>query len=262
VIFQQQVQIEKQKNSETIQLYNVAVQDLQQEKNISEMQKKLISELEGVIGIYQAGYQPVEAQSENAFTSGAVDAPLPAFRSEESIRQEYRTTETPGNSGGHQNLSKEVMPILPVTNSNNYGFSYVTDSSSFQKLASTREMPSLPVEMSSGFPNSSLATKGTVTCLPPIEEADSEDHAGFEFVMDPDFNPFPVSSLRATPYMAGFNEHKDHGCHDHDKVADSTGSADLAEAALGSKRGTEKEGGKQRKRQRKPKSITITSPVN
>jgi hypothetical protein len=261
VIFQQQVQIEKQKHSETIQLYNVALQNLQQEENISEMQKKLISELEGVIGIYQAGYQPVEPQSENAFTSGAVDASLPAVRSEEIISQEYRTAETPGNSGGHQNLSKEVMPVLPVTNSNNYGFSYVTDLSSFQKLASTREMPSLPVETPSGFPNSSLATK-TATPLPPIEEADSEDHAGFEFVMDPEFNPFPISSLRGTPSMAGFNEQKDHGCHDRDKVANSTVSAELAEAVSGSKRTTEKEGRKQRKRQRKPKSITMTSPAN
>jgi hypothetical protein len=257
LIFQQQVQIEKQKHSETIKLFKIALQDLQeasinlqQERNMTEMQKKVISDQEDLIGIYQAGYQLVEAQSETAFTSGAVIASLPAMRSEESIRHEYRTTETSASPGGHQNFSKRVMSALPVTDSNNYGFSYVTDLSSGPKPASTT---SLPVETKpSGF---TLVGKGAAASLPRIDEVDCGHHADFEFVMNPDFQ-FPTSSLRDTPCMAGINERNDHGCHDHDKGADA-----IVSAGLGTKRAAEEEGVEQHKRQRKPKSTTIT-PAN
>lgn len=255
LIFQQQVQIEKQKHSETIKLYKIALQDLQeasislqQERNIAEMQKKVISDQEDLIGIYQAGYQLVEAQSETAFTSGAVNASLPAMRSEETIRHEYGTAETPANPGGHQNFLKRVMSVLPVTDSNNYGFSYVT------KPASTREMASLPVETKpSGF---TLVGKGAAASLPRIDEVDCGHHADFDFVMNPNFQ-FPTSSLRDTPCVAGINEQNDHGCHDHDKGADA-----IVSVGLGTKRAAEEEGVEQHKRQRKPKSITTITLAN
>ena len=251
LIFQQQVQIEKQKHSETIKLFKIALQDLQEasinlqrERNITEMQKKVISDQEDLIGIYQAGYQLVEAQSETAFTSGAVNASLPA---------EYRTTETPASPGGHQNFSKRVMSVLPVTDSNNYGFSYVTGLSSGPKPASMREMASLPVETKpSGF---TLVGKGAAASLPRIDEVDCRHHADFDFVMNPDFQ-FPTSSLRDTPCRAGINEQNDHGCHDHDKGADA-----IVSAGLGTKRAAE-EGGVEQRKKRNPKSITTITPAN
>jgi hypothetical protein len=227
---------------------------LQQERNITEMQKKVISDQEDLLGINQAGYQLVEAQSETAFTSGAVNASLPATRSEESIRHEYCTAETPASPGGHQNFSKRVMSVLPITDSNNYGFSYVTDLSSGPKPASTREMASLPVETKpSGF---TLVGKGPAASLPRIGKFDCGHHADFDLVMNPNFQ-FPTSSLRDTPCVAGINEQNDHGCHDHDKGADA-----IVSTGLGTKRGVEEEGVEQRKRQRKPESITTITPAN
>ena len=108
-----------------------------------------------MIGIYQAGYQLVKAQLETTFTSGVVNASLPI---------EYRTTKTPASLGGHQNFSKRVMSVLPITNSNNYGFSYIIGLSSGPKPASMREMASLPIKTKpSGF---TLVGKGAVVSLP------------------------------------------------------------------------------------------------
>jgi hypothetical protein len=224
VIFQQQVQ----KHSETIQLYKMALQEasnnLQQERGITEMQKKVISDQEDLIGIYQAGYQLVEAQSEIAFTSGAVNATLPAMRSEENI-----AAGTSANPGGPQKFSKGAL--FPVIDSNSYSFSYVTDPSSGPKPASTSEMASLTVETKPS--GSSVVRKGATASLP---RTDYEDHADCDFVM-PDFQ-FPTSSLRDTPCVAGISEHNDHWCYDHDK-----GANPIVSDGLGSKRATKEEKG-------------------
>jgi hypothetical protein len=186
------------------------------------MQKKVILDQEHLIRIYQAGYQMAEAQSEIACTSGAVNAPLPAMRFEESIRL---TDETSANPDGPQLFSKEA--VFPVIGSNNYIFSYVTDLSKGPEPASTSEMASLPVETKTcGL---SLVGKEAPATLP---RTDCNDHTDCDFVMT-NFQ-FPTSALRDTLCVAGTGGHNDHWCYNHDK-----GANPIISDSLGSKRATE-----------------------
>jgi hypothetical protein len=216
VIFQRQLHVEKKLHSKTVQKYNqlyqqhnIVLQDLEQEKNLSEIQKKLISELEGIIEVYQANYLPVQRPSENGFNSGAADATLPAIRSKESIRQEPCIAEGLADSDANHTISKKVMSILlPVSDSNNYRLNYMTNSPSSQNTVLF--MQALPINiLGPGIPRPPAPNrKGATMTLPQIEELASKDYARFEFIIDSDFNHFPISSIREAPSVAGIGEQK------------------------------------------------------
>jgi hypothetical protein len=133
---------------------------------------------------------------EIAFTSGAVNATLPAMRSKESI-----TAGTSANLSGPQKFLKGAL--FPVIDFNNYSFSYVTDPSSSLKPASTSEIASLTAKTKPS--GSSVVRKGATASLP---RTDYEDYADCDFVML-DFQ-FPTLLLRDTPCVAGISEHNDY----------------------------------------------------
>jgi hypothetical protein len=271
VTFQRLVQLEQQRHIETYQKYqalcqqhNKLLQDFRQEKDLSDVQKKLISELEGMIEIYQANYLPARAIS-NEFKAGAVDAPLPAMGFNEMItKQESRNFDETVELDGHQPVSKETMSTHPHATEPDslkglYDFGFSTGSAVLQQHNSANELPALPADLkascnfvmkSPGLQRPCLAMKETP--LPTIEEMDLGERCEFKSIAESSHTQFPISALRDT---------RDYNCLTNSTFPPGSARPTPGSSNMSPKRIIKQDGSRQRKRQRKLKPLSIASPA-
>lgn len=274
LICQNQIHAEKQRHADTARKYqllcqqhNVLLEDHQREKDILEMQKKLISELESVIEIYQATFNiSIQAPSENAFNPGTVDASLPAIKPNDDIKHEHE--EPAAEADAQRSLFNEMMPSpFALTGRNHhshYDFEFMVESPAVQQPNAAEESAFLPVSPNLSSPyRTPLSRKLMPTVLPAIEELSPLDSRELDSGVSLGCNQFTLSALRNTSLPNAPTSERNYVVDTTSDATNPISRSDPVKSApalsdTSSKRPAGKDSGKQRKRARKSNSLTIT----